>query len=91
LEVGLSGFVGLFEVFVSVNGKLIIFGPLVLATSVVLGPLSFGTISVNVLGVLTLILAEVGSLVIAVLVAVLLVTVFLGVGIVVLLLGINVL
>ena len=91
MEVSLSGFVGLFEVFVSVNGKLIIFGPLVLATSVVLGPLSFGTTSVNVLRVLTLILAEIGSLVIAVLVAVLQVTVFLGVGIVILLLGINVL
>lgn len=91
MEVSLSGFVGLFEVFVGVNGKLIIFGPLVLATSVIRGPLSFGAISINVLSVLTLVLAEIGALVIAVLVAVVLVTEFLGVRIVVLLLRINVL
>ena len=91
LEVSLSGFVGLFEVFLSVNGKFIVFGPLVLATSVVLGPLSFGTISINILSVLTLVLAKIGSLVIAVLVAVVRVTVFLGVTIVFFVLGVNVL
>lgn len=91
LEVGLSSFVGLFEVLGRVHGELVVFGPLILATSVILSPLSFGTISVDVVSVLTLVLAEVSSLVITILVAVLKVTIFLRIAIVILMLGVNVL